>query len=217
MQLNDRLDDRSPATRWLWAVLLCIVMVALSIAGLDRAVSTWSHADFHGLVGFIWLTRIVDPVPPLAALGLAGAGLAALAGWRPGRWGRVLIACCLATLVALAIKDQLKFAFGRTWPETWTNNNPSWIGNGVFGFQPFHGGQGWASFPSGHTTLMAAPMSILWQALPRWRWLWAGLVALVAIGLIGADYHWLSDIIAGAFLGAAAGIGMAALVGLGRA
>ena len=26
---------------------------------------------------------------------------------------------------------------------------------------PFHGGQGWASFPSGHTTLATAPMAVL--------------------------------------------------------
>jgi hypothetical protein len=40
--------------------------------------------------------------------------------------------------------------FGRTWPESWLGDNPSWIRDDVFGFFPFHGGRGWESFPSGH-------------------------------------------------------------------
>lgn len=200
------------AGKALLAVFLSILLIVLAMAFVDRPLSTWSHDHWHGVEGFVWLTHIVDPIPGLAVLGLAGMGIAALLGWRPGPKARVAIAFCLATLVALAIKDQLKLAFGRTWPETWTNNNPSWIGNGAFGFFPFHGGRGWASFPSGHTTLMSAPMTVLWLAFRRWLWLWAGLVALVAVGLIGADYHWLSDIIAGACLGFASGVGLVWLV-----
>jgi membrane-associated phospholipid phosphatase len=202
---------RSAAAVLLTAALSCALLIALSYAFVDRPLSTWSHAALHGMNGFIWLTHIVDPIPFLAIGGLAGTGLAAAFGWRPGRRGQVVIACSIAALVAMAIKDQLKFAFGRTWPETWINNNPSWITDGVFAFQFFHGGQGWASFPSGHTTLIAAPITVLWLALPAWRWLWAGLVAAVVVGLIGADYHWASDIIAGTFLGAACGAGVAAL------
>ncbi len=200
------------ANRPALAALSCLILVSLSIAFLDRPLSSWSHQHLHGLVEFIWLTGIGEVPKPLAGLALIGVGAAVACGWRPGRWGRVLIACGLATLVALAIKDQLKIAFGRTWPETWIQDNPSWIANGVFGFAPFHGGQGWTSFPSGHTTAIAAPMAVLWQTLPRWRWLWTGMVGLVVIGLLGANYHWLSDTIAGAYLGAAVGFGIATLV-----
>ena len=41
---------------------------------------------------------------------------------------------------------------------------------------------------------------------------WAALIALVVIGLLGADYHWLSDTIAGFYLGTAVAIGMVALL-----
>jgi membrane-associated phospholipid phosphatase len=64
-------------------------------------------------------------------------------------------------------------------------------------------------------TLIAAPMSVLWLRLPRWRWLWSAVVAMVACGLVGANYHFLSDIIAGSCLGIATGVGMVALVGRG--
>ena len=88
---------------------------------------------------------------------------------------------------------------------TWVLNNPSFIRDGVYGFNPFHGGPGFASFPSGHTTVTCAVMSVLWMCYPRFRPLYAMCVVAVAIGLIGADYHFLSDCIAGAFLGVSTG------------
>ncbi|PKU22436.1 phosphatase PAP2 family protein [Telmatospirillum siberiense] len=205
-------EHRSAAAKVLIWGFACAVLVGFSIAFLDRGIATWTHGHFHGVRFFVWLTWLVEPVPYLAAGTLAGLAVAMLCGWRPDARGRQILACCLATLVALAFKEQLKYCFGRTWPETWVDGNPSWIGQGVFSFLPFHGGRGWASFPSGHTTAAAAPMSVLWMAFPRLRWIWAGFVLLVAAGLLGADYHWLSDIIAGAFLGTACGAGMSALM-----
>jgi len=60
------------------------------------------------------------------------------------------LACSMSFIAANFITNQLKYALGRTWPDTWIQNNPSLIQNGVFGFNPFHGGPGFASFPSGH-------------------------------------------------------------------
>jgi membrane-associated phospholipid phosphatase len=200
-----------------FAVLLsAALLIPASVEFLDRAVSSWSFAVLHRPEALVDLTYIVEPLPPAAAILLALAGLAALAGWRPGPWARVMIACCLAVLVAITLKEQLKLAFGRTWPETWVNHNPSWIGDGTYGFTPFHGGPGWASFPSGHMTVITAPVGVLWGALPRLRLLWLALPLLVAIGLLGADYHFLGDVIAGSYLGTACGIGMAALLRTGR-
>ena len=146
---------RPSARPFLVTAVSCVALVLLAIGLADRPFSTWSHAEFHGDQGVIWLSWIVDPTPPLAVAGLIGAGI--VAGWRPGAKGRVLLAVCLATVAALVVKDQLKILFGRTWPETWTNNHPSWAGNGTFGFEPLDGGAGWFSFPSGHTTLITAP------------------------------------------------------------
>lgn len=95
----------------------------------------------------------------------------------------------------------LKIIFGRYWPDTWVQNNPSWIQHHAYGFHLFHQGSAYASFPSGHTATVFAAMIVLWQFYPRYRWFSALLCALVVIGLIGMDYHYLSDIIAGAFIG----------------
>ena len=199
-------------SRSLLVALSCPALVGLCVAFVDRGAAALAHADLvpHRAV-FDALTHIVDPVPPLAGLGLAAAGLAALWGWRPGPVGRLLLACCLATAIAIVLKDQLKYAFGRLWPETWVDNNPSLIGTGAYGFFPFHGGRGWASFPSGHTTLVTAPMAVLWRRLPRWRPLVALPVVLVVVGLFGADYHFVGDMVAGLYLGAACGLGALAI------
>ncbi|HTR17638.1 MAG TPA: phosphatase PAP2 family protein [Acetobacteraceae bacterium] len=198
------MSETDPARRRAMAGLVsCAVLLPVSILFLDRPIASFSHAVLHGIHAFIWLTWIADVPAPAAILGLAGAGLAWIAGWRPGAAGRTLLALCLATLLALAIKDQLKFACGRLWPETWVNNNPSWIGSGAYGFAPFHGGAGWGSFPSGHTTAITAPCAVLWARVRAARPLWAALVLLVAVGLLGADFHFFGDVLGGLYLGVA--------------
>ena len=185
---------------------VALVGVLASILLLDRPVATAMHA-LHRPAWCVWLTWIADVPVPGAVLALAGAGFAWLCGWRPGAFGRVLLAACIATLMADAAKDVLKLGFGRLWPETWVQNNPSWIADHRFGFAPFHGGPGWASFPSGHTTVISAPCAVAWRHTGRpFRPAWAVLPALVAVGLLGADFHFLGDCIAGALLGLACAV-----------
>jgi membrane-associated phospholipid phosphatase len=187
------------------ALIACLILTPLSVVFVDRPVSTWVHADLHGQRIFVDFTFIPEYIATACGIVLVLAGLAWLAGRQLRRPERVAVAASLAVLAASAIKDQLKYAFGRTWPETWTNHNPSWIDNGVFGFFPYHGGTGWASFPSGHTTVATAAMAVLWCAYPRLRPICVLVVALVAIGLAGADYHFVGDMIAGCFLGGMTG------------
>ena len=66
---------------------------------------------------------------------------------------------------------------------------------------PFHGGQGWASFPSGHDMVIFAAAGCLWVLLPRLRPLYMLAAVLVSVGLLVADFHWLSDIVAGGLFG----------------
>ena len=61
------------------------------------------------------------------------------------------------------------------------------------------------SFPSGHTAVTCAVISVLWVLYPHWRALYGAIVLAVAVGLIGANYHFLSDVIAGGFVGTSIG------------
>ena len=180
-----------------------LALIALSIAFLDRPVARFAHDHLSFPSLLIGLTRIPEVIGTLAVLGVVGIGL-----WRASRGlprisVQTIFLATLAVIVAESIKTALKLVCGRAWPETWVNDNPSFIRDGVYGFFPFHGGPGFASFPSGHTTVVAAAMGVLWLRLPRWRPLYALLIAATAIGLVGMDFHFLSDIVAGFCLGTA--------------
>ena len=191
---------------WLTAFVATVAVVTLCYFYVDRPVAFFAHANtVPNRRYFAMLTRISEYLFVTAAIAFVVFGLRTLVTARWHKWQAVLLLCGITLAVAETIKDELKFAFGRTWPETWINNNPSLIGNGTYGFNPFHGGGGYNSFPSGHTTAACAVAAVLWMAYPKLRPLCVLMVAAVVVGLIGADYHFVSDIVAGGFLGASTG------------
>jgi membrane-associated phospholipid phosphatase len=52
---------------------------------------------------------------------------------------------------------------------------------------------------------MCAVMAVLWWSYANLRPIYIACVAAVAIGVIGANYHFLSDVIGGIFVGITAG------------
>jgi len=195
----------SHAARWAAALVLTACAVAISYQWLDRPIAFFVHAHFHNEPLFARLTLIPEFFAPLAVVIFIVLGLRALLDKPLTRAETIVLMCALSLVIGSAIKNQLKIVFGRTWPETWVRNNPSLIHDGVYGFHPFQMGAGYESFPSGHTTAIVAVMSVLWICYPRFRILYAAIVAAVFVGLIGADFHFLSDCIAGAFIGASTG------------
>jgi membrane-associated phospholipid phosphatase len=185
-------------------VLTALAVVA-SYAWLDRPVARLAHDQLQRFDLFTRLTYIPEVVTPLVIIAFAAIALRALSGGPLSKLQTVAALAAASLAVGAAVKDQLKFAFGRTWPETWVRDNPSFIRDGVYGFDPFHGGPGYAAFPSGHTTAICAVMSVLWICYPRFRALYAIGIAAVAIGLIGANFHFVGDVIAGGFLGVSVG------------
>lgn len=201
-----------PATRraWLGGSVMLAAFLTVSIAFVDRPLATFIHGALRSRrAWFDALTHLTDLFPVFAGLTLFAVLLVVARGERIGPRLATALRVALCFCVAIVLKDQLKVVFGRTWPETWVANNPSYIRDGVFGFFPFHGGPGWASFPSGHMASAAVMAACAWRLWPRFRPAYTVFVALVAAGLIGADYHWLSDVAAGAALGVAVGaVGM---------
>ncbi|MGA2127495.1 MAG: phosphatase PAP2 family protein [Xanthobacteraceae bacterium] len=196
---------REQLKAWAIAFVAMVVAVVVTYQLVDREVASYAAAHFQKKPWFDALTQISEWLARLAAIVFAVSAAYALAGRALPRPLAVGLLASASLAVASLIKDQLKLAFGRTWPETFSNNNPSFIQTHVYGFTPFHGGQAYASFPSGHTAVVCAAMAVLWILCPKLRAVWALLVAAVVIGLIGADYHFVSDIIAGGFLGSLTG------------
>jgi membrane-associated phospholipid phosphatase len=159
---------------------------------------------FADLTALKWLTY-----PPPVVQAWVPAGLAALMvrrAWGPFcRWERVLLAAGVSLVLADQFRESLAYVFGRYWPDTWINDNPSLIRDGAYGFHPFRGGVAYGSFPSGHTARTLAVAAVLWIAYPRWRWAWALASGAEAAGLLGMDYHFVGDVVAGGFVGGIVG------------
>jgi membrane-associated phospholipid phosphatase len=197
-------EMRAGRAALLW-LLSGVVLVGFSILFVDRPVSTWSHALLRRPRLAVEITVLGGAAHTgIAAISvLAGAVVARLFGGKVAVGWRIAVQAALALLLAALAVTVLKYGFGRLWPETWIEHNPSWINGGQYGFRPFHGGEGYESFPSGHTARIAAPCAVLWQRLPRWRPVWVLLPVVMSAALVAADFHFVGDCIAGAYLAVA--------------
>lgn len=191
--------------KWFGALVAMMVAVVIGYKWLDRPIALFAHQHIARHAGFNELTHIPDPALPVAIIIFVAAGLWVMSGWTLPKPATAAVLCAMSAMIAEVTKSILKYAFGRTWPETWLGDNPSLIRDGMNGFNFFHGGPDYASFPSGHLAVTAAVVSVLWIVYPRWRAIYALALLAVALGLIGANYHFLSDVIAGAFVGASTG------------
>lgn len=191
--------------RWLLSLAATVAATACTYLWLDRPIAFSAHAYGAHQDTFASVTHIPDPLVPLGIVLFIGIGLLAIAERPLLKFALAAVLSGISVVMAEATKNLLKYVFGRTWPDTWINNNPSLIHDGVYGFNLFHGGAGYASFPSGHMTVTCAVISVLWMLYPKFRALYALAVLVVAVGLLGADFHFLSDIIAGGFVGTSTG------------
>jgi undecaprenyl-diphosphatase len=189
--------------------------LGLALAGLSvvLAIALWLDTPLHRLTGgldpalhrvFAMVTRIgkSDWSILLAAALCLGFALRArrAARWRDAvlwRNAAGLAGFVLAALLASGIAaNVLKWGLGRARPS---------ISDGVapFGFDPIATSAGWASFPSGHATTIVALAVALGFVWPRLRLAFLSLALWVAVSRVMVGAHWLSDVVAGAALGAA--------------
>jgi membrane-associated phospholipid phosphatase len=178
----------------LLAILLAFTVdrpIARAMAGVNPVV--------RGIAGVV--TRFGEGGVVLYPTGfLVVAGLAvsmALPGSADRLGGPIRKVASVFIIVAAAglADDALKIVFGRARPYLWLAGD-----NSGFGF--FRYSAKFASFPSGHTTTSFAAALALGILLPHYKpWF---LLAALLIGLsrIILDVHYLSDVIAGALLGA---------------
>ena len=190
---------------WCIGLALTAIAVITSYLWFDQPIAFFVHRNVSDKTIFLWLQRLPVAFFLLASIILVWCGFWALIERRFSRVQLVSLACSISFISSAYIVSQLKYVFGRTWPLTWVDNNPSLIQNGVFGFNPFHGGVGFAAFPSGHAAGVSSVMAVLWWSYPNWRPIYVACVSAVAIGLIGSNFHFLSDVVGGMFVGISAG------------
>lgn len=103
----------------------------------------------------------------------------------------------IAAPLSYTAKSILKYVFGRTNTREWL------LAPQDYGFHWFQGGDRYSGFPSGHMAVFTALFAVLWRLHPRWRALYLAALLVLAVALIATNYHFLSDVIAGAYLGLA--------------
>lgn len=186
--------------RWLIASLAVVGSLAVSMRYVDRPLAR-AMASFHTFRALLAGTPVELPVMVvLATLAvLLGAAYLMLAKPLP-RWVAAGMLAGLALAWSLCLVEfVLKPLFGRTLPS-------AYLRIGQYGFHWFRSGRAFGSFPSGHADQASAILSVLWVVYPRWRWAYAAAFSALAIALMVGEWHFLSDIVAGGYIGTTAGL-----------
>lgn len=98
--------------------------VVISYLWIDRPIALFVHVHIPVHEAFAQLTHIPEPFIPLAVVTYLALGMRRLAGRPLSENYATAVICSISLIMAEATKDQLKFIFGRLWPETWVLNNP---------------------------------------------------------------------------------------------
>jgi membrane-associated phospholipid phosphatase len=183
------------------ALLLGTLLVMVCYYYVDKPVAFWVHDNhFRQYLPLKYLTFIPNIVA--AAVPIIYISFIILYALGINRYFmRVMLALANSIVITIFLKIISKIIFGRYWPETWISKNPSLIKNNAYGFHFFKMGNAYGSFPSGHTSVIVAAITILWFAYPKLRLLWTLFVLLVMVGLVGRNDHFVGDTIGGLFLG----------------
>src|SRR3974390_45211 len=115
--------------KWFLSLGFVTLAVLCCCFWLDRPIALWVYAfqtEHQSRDLLDPLTRFPNPLIFAAAAAYFVLGLAALEKRTIGTW-RVGVLCCVSVVMGEIIKAGLKWMFGRPWPETWKNNNPSFI------------------------------------------------------------------------------------------
>lgn len=179
---------------WLAAALLCATATAVAFFYIDVPAANF----FHGLG---WSRAFRAPLLRLpllivvAGVAFVSAGIRGLRGRSYGAETETVILVMLSLALALCINEfVLKAAFARPTPHIFFRT-------GHFLFRQMRDIRR-SSFPSGHAAQILAVTSVLWNRHPATRIVCVMAVfAAFAIMLLGG-WHFVSDLIAGSFVGA---------------
>ncbi len=183
------------------ALVVCTSLVIVCYFWIDRPVAFFVHDQhINKIAVFKWLTFPPPTVQTWSPLVLTLIMIRRAWGPLPTCL-KTLAVACLSLIVADEFRTSLGSLFGRYWPETWINNNPSLIGTGTYGFHPFQSGDDVGSFPSGHAARILGFCAVWWLAMPRTRPLLVFVSVPMLVSLVAMNYHFVSDVIAGSFVG----------------
>jgi membrane-associated phospholipid phosphatase len=189
--------QRFPYRKWLLSLVVCTLVVAVVFVYFD-----------------VWVARSVYGILSSAESLAKGFGSAVLLGVEAGvalalviiritrghlsPFREATLLACLTSICAYAINDStLKFFFGVP--------NPIAVLHGTQHVFHLRGGSSSSSFPSGHMVLAGAFAGVFMRLYRISILPLSALLLIAALLLIVGDWHFVSDVIAGAFVGVSAG------------
>jgi membrane-associated phospholipid phosphatase len=172
---------------------LLMVLMMISYALLDRPLTLVCQDLNPGVVQvFQWITKLGISTGYLVAF-FALFVFFKYCLSRPIAAHRALFLFAAVALSGLTT-DLIKPLVGRLRPKLLFEAN-------LYGFDPFRIGYEYNSFPSGHATTVFALAAALSFFSPRWRLPLFSFAAVVGLSRIIVGAHYLSDIMAGAYVG----------------
>ena len=193
--------------RWLVSLLACSLACVVCYVWIDRPVAAacrpFLDTRLGGLIGT--LMEGLGILFAVLVLSLLGFGFVAMKRRPLGTAANIVILCTWAVVLGFAAETVLKALFGRISPLMYLSQN-------VYGFELLRGMRPDNSFPSGTATLTIAAATVLAAKMPRMRVVPFACAALLCVAVIVLDGHWISDVIAGVYLGVVVGHATMALI-----
>jgi hypothetical protein len=183
---------------WFVSLVACAAIVAFLFLRMDvpTARHFWNAGRLLSRLNGAFGAALILSAESAATLFMV---LARLVRGHISAFGETLVIACLASMCAYVINDHLlKVFFGVP--------NPTDVMHGAgHSFNLWMGSEN-SSFPSGHMVLAGAFAGVFMRLYRASIWPLSALLLTAAGLLLVGDWHFLSDIIAGAFLGTSAGI-----------
>jgi len=183
---------------WSVSLVACAAIVAFSFLRMDvpTALYFWNVRHLRSPLNTAFGSSLILSAESAVILFTV---VARLVRGRISAFAETLAMACLVSMCAYAVNDHiLKVFFGVL--------NPADVVQGAgHSFNFWMGSEG-SSFPSGHMVLAGAFAGFFMRLHKASIWLFSALLLIAAGLLLVGDWHFLSDIIAGAFLGTSAGI-----------
>ena len=177
-----------------------LTLIFISYFFLDKSIALWAyHYHLRQYIVFDTLTKI-PVIFSLLPLAIYPYVVIRITYQRFYFIEQFLLALSNSLAISICLKNILKLICSRYWPMTF-KDNLSLIINNAYGFNWFKFSALNNSFPSGHTTITVAAVSVVALYFPKLAWMAWSITLLVVLGLLADYYHFLSDVIAGAVLG----------------
>jgi membrane-associated phospholipid phosphatase len=181
------------------SLLICAAVVAFSFLRMDVPTASyfWNAGQFRSPVNAAFGSSVILAVESAVILLTV---LIRLVRGHISTFAETLAIACLASMCAYVVNDHvLKVFFG-------VPDLADVMQHGAGHAFNFGKGAGGSSFPSGHMVLAGAFAGVFMRLHKGSIWLLSALLLIAAGLLLVGDWHFLSDIIAGAFLGTSGGI-----------